>query len=243
MNRDELTARGIASPPAVFSQDGVATIHPRDGEGGTWIGANGWGIALALLNWNDAHILQEKSGTRGCVIPALIGSESSRTAESALQQLNLQGILPFRLVGFFPAEELVMEWRWNQRCGKNESHPWIMHQWCSSSLSDAKASAKRQIALRHALRESDAKTPSWLRRLHASHLQEHDPFSICVHREHVQTMSYTELICAPEHLDCNYVSGSPCGADNEVYCVWIKRQPLPEDSENPIALNNCQRSL
>lgn len=224
MNRDERTARGIASPPAAFRQGGITGIHPRDSEGGTWIGANSRGIAFALLNWNDAQALQEKSRTRGCVIPALISSECSRTAESALQHLNLQGTLPFRLVGFFPSEELVMEWRWDQRHTQSESHSWIMHQWCSSSLSDAKALAKRQIALRHALRESDAKTLAWLRRLHASHHEEHDPFSFCVHREHVETLSYTELICTAEHLDCNYASGSPCGVNNNVHSVSIKRR-------------------
>ena len=225
MNRDERTARGIAIPPAVLSRDGVVTsIYPRDSEGGTWIGANSCGIAFALLNWNDAQALQEKSRTRGWVIPALIGSECSRTADSALRHLNLQGMLPFRLVGFFPSEELVIEWRWDQRHTQSESQSWIMHQWCSSSLSDAKALAKRQIALRQALQESDAKTLAWLRRVHASHLQEHDPFSICVHREHVETVSYTELICTAEHLDCNYFSGSPCGVNKAVHCISITRR-------------------
>lgn len=224
MNRDDRTARGVASPPAAFRHDCVTSIWPVDREGGTWIGANSWGIAFALLNWNDAQTSQAKCRTRGCVIPALIGSECSRTAESALQHLNLQGTLPFRLVGFFPSEDLVMEWRWDQRHMQSESHSWIMYQWCSSSLSDAKAMAKRQIALRQALRESDAKTLAWVRRLHASHLEEHDPFSFCVHREHVETLSYTELICTAEHLNCNYVSGSPCCANNKVHSLSIKRR-------------------
>src|SRR5215471_18279185 len=140
MNRDERIERPSASPPVVFQQGSVETIYPLDSEGGTWIAANSNRVAFTLLNWNDAQILREKCRTRGNVVPAVINSNCSQVAQSTLCQLDLEGILPFRLVGFFSAEKGVIEWRWDQKSLERKSIPWAMRQWCSSSVSDAKAS-------------------------------------------------------------------------------------------------------
>src|SRR5262250_1846376 len=110
MNRDERMSRAVASPPAVFQHRGIDSIYPRDAEGGTWIAANGWGIAFTLLNWNDTEALHAKVHSRGSVIPALIGSTDSQTAQSAFHSLNLERVLPFTLIGFFPEEKIVVVW-------------------------------------------------------------------------------------------------------------------------------------
>src|SRR5690242_11614888 len=143
MNRDERVTRPSASPPTVFGQGLFESIYPLDGEGGTWIAANRAGVAFALLNWNDAQVLYQKNRTRGSVIPALLRSTSDHAAESALRRLDLDGILPFRLVGIFPAEKTVMEWRWDQRSIQRDVFSWTLRQWCSSSLSDETATATR----------------------------------------------------------------------------------------------------
>src|SRR5215471_19134736 len=88
MNRDERIARLPARPPTVFVRGLVESIYPLDCEGGTWIAANGMGIAFTLLNWNDAPVLCNKSRTRGHVIPALVGSDCSQYAELALRRLD-----------------------------------------------------------------------------------------------------------------------------------------------------------
>ena len=53
MNRDEKIARGAGAPAEMHEFESTRAIYPNDGEGGTWIAANEYGIGLAVLNWND----------------------------------------------------------------------------------------------------------------------------------------------------------------------------------------------
>lgn len=210
MNRDEKIMRGHASPPAVSKSGARRAIYPRDVEGGTWIAASDPGIAFALLNWNDAHRLHPRTATRGSVVPAVMTSTSSQNASATLKLLELGGILPFRLVGVFPAEQLIVEWRWNQDLLEHEAFTWYQRQWCSSSLSDAQAAMRRGLSYARAQRETDVGSVEWLRRLHASHDREERPLSTCVHRTDVKTLSYTEFFCTADVVHCNHLAGNPC---------------------------------
>jgi hypothetical protein len=223
MNRDERITRPTASPPGVFQQGSVEAIYPLDNEGGTWIAANSRGAAFTLLNWNDAQKLGEKRRTRGYVVPAVVSSDCSEAVQSTLSQLDLEGILPFRLVGFFPAGKDVIEWRGDQKSLERKSIPWTMRQWCSSSLSDAQASSTRGKMFEQKAKELDVGSLAWLRRLHASHDQGHNAFSHCVHRGNVETLSYTELICTDWTIECNYLSCSPCKAGQALHRVSLGR--------------------
>jgi hypothetical protein len=242
MNRDERKSSAIASLPALFEHSGVGSIYPCDTEGGTWIAANGRGIAFTLLNWNEVEALHAKVHSRGKVIPALIGSTDSQAAQSAFRGLNLEGVLPFTLIGFFPEEKVVVVWRWNQVSLESESMPWETRQWCSSSLSDTQASLRRGRALALALRESDTGSRPWLRRLHRSHVPGDRPFSTCVHRGDVETVSYTALSCTDRRVRCEYVVGSPCRVGATMHCVSIARALLPVNLE-AVPLNNSRRAF
>ena len=211
MNRDEKITRGQATPPTLVEIGSVQVLYPRDVHGGTWIAASSRGIAFALLNWNDSGVVQPKTRSRGCVIPALIGRSSVRNADATLKRFDFQGILPFKLIGFFPAEKQIAEWRWDQDSLIRDSFTWDSRQWCSSSLSDAQAKTRRGVAYARSQEEGDVNSVAWLRRLHASHDQENPHFSTCVHRQDVETVSYTELLCTPHYVQCHYRAGSPCG--------------------------------
>lgn len=223
MNRDERTVRPVASLPAVYEQGSIESIYPRDFEGGTWIGVNSVGNAFALLNWNDTEALEAKVHSRGSAVPAIIGSADSHVAQSTLFSLNLRGILPFTLLGFFPQEEELLVWRWNQRSLQSEFVSWQMRQWCSSSLSDSQASVRRGEVLALALRTRDTDSREWFRKLHGSHLPGDPAFSICVHRGDVETVSYTELTCTDRHVECEYVGGSPCQVGATAHSVMMPR--------------------
>ena len=223
MNRDERTVRPVASLPAVYEQGGIESIYPRDSEGGTWIGVNSVGNAFALLNWNDTEALQAKVHSRGSVIPAIIGSADSHVAQSTLFSLNLRGTLPFTLLGFFPQEEVLLAWRWNQGSVQGELLPWKLRQWCSSSLSDAQAALRRGESLALALREGDTGSREWFRKLHGSHEPGDRAFSTCVHRGDVETVSYTELTCMDRCVECEYVVGSPCQVGATAHSVMMPR--------------------
>ncbi len=231
MNRDERTSRAIASPPAVFQHRGIVSIYPRDAEGGTWIAANGWGIAFALLNWNDTETLHAKVHSRGSVIPALIDATDSQAAQFALCNLSLEGILPFTLLGLFPEEEALLLWRWNQSSLESQSISWELRQWCSSSLSDAQAAQRRGTTFALALRKSDTGSQRWLRTLHGSHVPGDRAFSTCVHRGDIETVSYTELTCTDRRVECEYVVGSPCAVGASAYYLSVTRSRLSLNSK------------
>jgi hypothetical protein len=228
MNRDERIARPAARPPAMFEEGFAKSTYPIDCEGGTWIAANHMGIAFTLLNWNDAPVLRGKSRTRGHVIPALVSSDCSQSAELALGKLDMDGVLPFRLVGIFPNDERVVEWAWNQRSIERTTSRWSSQQWCSSSLSDATATAARGRVFERNSRACQAGSLDWVRQLHASHDAEYPPFSYCVHRAGVETISYTELVCSGGRIDYTYLAGSPCKKSLAEHraSIRLRRRPL-----------------
>src|SRR5208283_906053 len=177
------------------------------------IGLNEYGIVLALLNWNDVVSPGERDGkarSRGQVIPALIGSRCFTELRTAFQGSNLEGMPPFRLVGIFPSEKQLQEWRWDSTRLESQVLEWASRQWFSSSLSDRQAEILRGAAGRDAHSEPDAGSVAWLRRLHASHAGGPGPFSVCVHRADVRTLSYTEVVLTPASIVVEHFTGSPC---------------------------------
>ena len=213
MNRDEKISRGVGAPPEIHESDGTRAIYPGDGAGGTWIAANEYGIVLALLNWNAIvpyGIATARTQSRGRVIPALIASRSLPQMQAAFGVSILEGMLPFRLVGVFPSEKEICEWRWDATKLEFQDHMWESRHWFSSGLSDKQAESLRGAACRNAGSESDAGSVPWLRRLHASHAGGPGPFSLCVHREDVKTLSYTEVTCTPTTVALEHFLASPC---------------------------------
>jgi hypothetical protein len=167
----------------------------------------------ALINCSDdtpRPTDTSKSRSRGLVIPTLISSPSLAELRVALDVLELEGMLPFRLVGVFPSERQICEWRWNSEQIKYQLHEWEAGHWFSSSLSDKEAERLRGTACQDAWSESDAGSAPWLRRLHASHARGPGPFSLCVHRSDVGTLSYSEIECTSAVVRMSHFVGSPC---------------------------------
>ena len=224
MNRDERLDRAAACAPQHYVLQGVTAVYPRDGAGGTWIAANERGIALALLNWSDTpQPAKPKVRSRGEVIPALIGRTSLAEVADELARLDLQDLWPFRLLGVFPGEQAIGEWRWNGATLAAGAYPWKVLHCFSSGLSDARAEVQRGAVCELHWRQGDAGTASWLRRLHASHDSGPGPFSVCVHRDEVETLSYTELAWDKSGLDCRYRAGSPCATHGDVLTIHLGR--------------------
>jgi hypothetical protein len=212
MNRDEQRQRAAALPPAIRRVGDVSLLYPQEPGGGTWIGVNSHGNLLALLNWYSMgkRNLGEKSRSRGELIPALLLEPDAGSAKRALRQFDFAGIYPFRLFGIFPAERVIREWRWDADQLTTKFHEWGRHHWFSSSWSDVRAEAERGSACERTWREGLADPIHWLRRLHASHIPEPGPYSICVHREDAATVSYTEVRWGCGQLRMRYSPGNPC---------------------------------
>ncbi len=230
MNRDERVTRPAAQPPQSIQIGNMRALYPREHAGGTWIGANETGTTLALLNWNDILLpepLPEPVRSRGVVIPALLGSRSVEQLRKSVRGLNVQGLLPFRLVSVFPEEHSILEWRWNLQNVEEKAWPWESRHWYSSSASDAEAQKLRGETCCKAWAEADAGTVPWLRRLHASHARDAAAFCICVHRSEAKTVSYVELNCTPSVVTCRYFASSPCEMTEPAMAAEVQRAALP----------------
>jgi hypothetical protein len=230
MNRDERIARGAGEVPEVHQLDGTTAIYPSDGAGGTWIAANQCGITLALLNWNDIvqrPLDSSKIRSRGQIIPALGSSSRMSELQAALGRLDLKRTPPFRLVGVFLSEKEIGEWRWDSLRLSFDAQGWRSRHWFSSSLSDGDAESLRGTACRNAEHESDAGSVPWLRRLHASHAGGPGPFSLCVHREDVKTLTYSEVMVKSRAMQMGHFRGSPC-AMGQIHPIEIERADCPD---------------
>lgn len=211
MNRDEQIARSASLPPQQFPIEGGYAIYPREESGGAWIAANSFGVTLALLNWYSVKPIAPKSQSRGEVIPNLIAGEDSGSVHDALARLSLGGTLPFRLIGIFPQERKISEWRWNQRMLEIFEFPWQRRHWFSSGLSDAEAEKNRGAVCSRS--DPNGMPPrDWMRELHRSHENGPGPFSICVHREDVRSISYSEVHYSDGQLAFETLAGSPCAS-------------------------------
>ncbi len=229
MNRDERIVRGAGELPEIHQLNGTTAMYPSDGAGGTWIAANQHGITLALLNQNCIvqRALDSKVRSRGAIIPILARGSSLAGLQAAFGALNLEGIQPFRLVGVFPSERAIVEWGWDSSQIVFQTHGWHPRHWFSSSLSDSQAESLRGAACRDAQHELDAGSAPWLRRLHASHAGGPGPFSLCVHRDDVKTLSYSEVLVTPGQIQMGHFRGSPCTMA-QIQPIEIQRADCPD---------------
>ena len=212
MNRDERLTRELALAPAVVSTANLPAAYPRESGGGTWIGSNGAGITFALLNQNSGSYTLTKERSRGEIIPALLGSWRFTEAMRQFQRIDLHGMMPFLLIGIFPAEQTITQCRWNGQEIQFARAGWDARHWFSSGVSDEIAQKIRGNTCHEAWRRRDAASAEWLRGLHASHAPTRGSFSICVHRPDAATVSYTEVAFDAGELAMRYHAGHPCDA-------------------------------
>jgi hypothetical protein len=210
MNRDERLARPAAYPPRITGAGTVQAVYPREDTGGTWIGANEIGISFALLNRNGVPEGTPKLRSRGEVIPSLLECCNRNEAEQRIRAMNLRDIFPFRLIGFFPAENAICQWNWDTEKLEMFHLPWRARHWFSSGISDELAREVRGLTCTEAWKMHAAGSLTWLRQLHASHAPDQGSFSLCMHRQDAATVSYTEIECGPKTLTMRYRAGQPC---------------------------------
>jgi hypothetical protein len=212
MNRDERLTRELALAPVPITAASLPAVYPRESGGGTWIGSNAAGITFALLNQNPGPQASVKERSRGEIIPALMESPHFSEAMRRFQQTDLRRLLPFVLVGIFPAEQIISQCQWDGNELKFLRIGWDVRHWFSSGVSDEMARKVRGSTCYESWRRRDAGSAEWLRWLHASHSPVRGSFSICVHRPDAATVSYTEVAYGGGELTMRYHAGHPCQA-------------------------------
>jgi hypothetical protein len=109
-NRDELSTRSAAWPPAITRIGSRHVIMPVDPDGGgTWIGVNDAGLACTLLNVSGGSRLVAAPLSRGTIIPRLLGYGDVDSALVWARELPADRYLPFRLL-IVDGRELVDCW-------------------------------------------------------------------------------------------------------------------------------------
>jgi Transport and Golgi organisation 2 len=209
MNRDELLSRIPALPPRVHFRDGLSAVSPSEPGGGTWIGVNSAGMTFALLNWHsEPERTDEDLVSRGEVVRALLSAGNSSAAASILRLLPLRRMNPFRLIAVSMQERALAEWRSGNEGLTFKVQPWKRQHWFSSGLDEPRAIQVRGEVCSQF--PGDLLESATLRKLHASHLPNAGPFSLCMHREDAATVSYTEIEVREQTASIYYISGSPC---------------------------------
>ena len=98
VNRDESLRRPAALPPETHRTGNRCSIYPSELSGGTWIGVNDLGLALALINWHPVPTRQEnRVVSRGVVVRTLLTADNIGQSYCALDALPLRQMPPFRV--------------------------------------------------------------------------------------------------------------------------------------------------
>jgi uncharacterized protein with NRDE domain len=101
-NRDERRTRPRAAAPLAYRAGNYDAVFPRDPVGGgTWIGANTAGLAVAILNRNDDACVRRppwELGSRGRIPVALFECGSINEVLESAGSLRANGFAPFRLL-------------------------------------------------------------------------------------------------------------------------------------------------
>jgi hypothetical protein len=246
-NRDELKTRTRALPPTITEQNGVRYIAPVDLDGGgTWIGTNEFGVTCGLLNnyyenvRSDAfkHKPPNKKLTpegvttnhesRGLLVTSLLDSLSPSVALAKLNGMHLSEFKPFLLALFAPDQPVVL-------CIWDGEALQIQHEKVGLPISSSSydthnvvRNRKQEFAQLESLNRHIDST--LLESYHASHSPKGGAYSVCMHRDDAETVSFSRIRVTRNQVEFCYTPSAPC-ATKERAVVTL----------NVIGLNNLQR--
>jgi hypothetical protein len=214
-NRDELRSREPALPPEVRDGAGGRWIAPRDGRaGGTWIAASERGAVLALLNRSEGAP-PPGAASRGLLIPELLGATDAAELVAALGRRDLAPFAPFRLLALWHGRDAGVVAGWNGVALDAEPLDAGAGLLCSSSLGDARVTATRGAVWARFRAEPFGERTQ--RDFHRDHSPQPSAWSVCVHRDDAQSVSFTAVEIGGGAVRFAYHDAPPCqpGAEFE----------------------------
>ncbi len=183
--------------------------------------------------------------SRGLVIKELAGKSTANEIATAVKNLSVRKLRPFRLIAIVPGERRVIEWRWNLQRLAIRNHEWLRQHWFSSGFDEPRAEVERakvcasfvagggdpgkgETSQRRAGTGVNAAGYSvkWLRQLHRSHAPKRGPFSICMHRPDAATVSYTEVSISASRATMRYKAGPCCSNERTISRTISLRRSL-----------------
>lgn len=207
-NRDEHLARTRARMPQVAAMNGVRYIAPVDPEGGgTWIGVNEYGVTVAIVN---AYPAKQPSSpvSRGLLVRDLLSSRSSLNAIAQARRSDLSKFPPFTLVAL-DHDNVARAAAWDGRYVLAFPNANGLCPLTSSSLDHSYANKVR----RDEWRRCRPTNLAMLQAFHRSHRAGRGPWSVCMHRDDAETVSFTHISVSARRVQVHYSPDAPCRAD------------------------------
>lgn len=209
--RDERRTRGAAKSPAVTRIGGVRVLAPTDGDfGGTWIGANAFGVTAALLNRYDDTPIDPSAGSvsRGLLLQSLLSVPSARALLTVLAGRSLLPFKPFTIAVTDRQSTLhLLDWDGARLLTSTSAVPGLIR---TSSGRDQREAERIRGDAFFRVTAGGPVTIARLRQFHRSHLPDRGPFSVCMHREEAVTQSLTEIRLSRRRVTMRYLDGPPC---------------------------------
>jgi Transport and Golgi organisation 2 len=231
-NRDEKLTRKRETAPRLLERDGVRFIAPADGDfGGTWLAVNEFGVSICLLNGaNLTRSIVPSTGqrSRGFVIPEIIAGESSTAVRARIQRLDFSRFSAFTIAILDFEATTILEWKgvsltWT---ASEDSHLPIT----SSSFDTAAVRQERRQDFDRLLRDAGLINPELLHGFHSSHNPARGPYSVCMHRDDAETVSFTRIRVTRSRASVLYHPGAPCKTTGDTSITHLQLTRPRRDS-------------
>ena len=210
-NRDEKKSRLEAHPPALRELNGVRYIAPSDANaGGTWIGVNERGLTVCLLNHygaKDSDRTHRPAVSRGKLVSGLMDARSVAEVGDRVFQAGVHLYRPFFLVAMeLEGQPVLHAWdgrHLNNRALTDGDLPF------STSSFDTENVLKARKAMYDGMKAMAGEvTTELLEQYHFSRDPQGGPYSVCMHRDDAETVSFTHVTVTPNHIDLLYIPRS-----------------------------------
>lgn len=209
-NRDELREREPALPPQASDGPGGRWIAPRDGRaGGTWIAASERGAVLALLNRSDG-VRPSSAASRGLLIPELLAAGDAAALVATLGRRDLTPFAPFRLLGLWHGQSAGVVAGWSGVALDVAPLDAAAGLLCSSSLGDERVTATRGGVWRRLQATAAPLDAAAHRAFHRDHSPAASAWSVCMHRDDAQSVSFTAVELGRDEVRLDYHDAPPC---------------------------------
>lgn len=217
-NRDESRTRRTALAPRVQERSSVKLIVPEDGDhGGSWIGVNEYGLTLCLLNRYEAHSEVEATAaasghllrSRGLLLTELFDSRSCMTVKDRLLDTDLDCFQPFDLLLLCPDDQPSLA-HWNGRQLSFEGCGDSALPLTSSAFNTAEVVASRRELFHRLTANATELSFDRLYEFHRSHEPAASAYSVCMHRDDAQTVSFSWINVTEQKIEFWYHPQALC---------------------------------
>jgi hypothetical protein len=185
---------------------GVTWVSPRDSDsGGTWVGANTHGVAVAIANLfaGGEPVAPARKVSRGLLVHQLLDSPSPRQVAQRMGAIELAVYEPFTMVSLAPGRApVILRWDRIQLSPVAPLGP-VLLVTSAGGNRDIERGRTRLFAAEGGLSEQAIEA---LYRAPPGG----DSASICVHRTEVATVSLTRIDVSPQQVALTYTPGQPC---------------------------------